>query len=86
MRYIDRTNCKTAFEPAPSTDIKTLGALTREATAAAERNRLGLLKSRRGVYRIIKACGLGAYEDMLGTLEEVNEFFLNLDKHEATKY
>ena len=86
MIYIDRTNCKTAFEPAPSTDIKALGDLTREATATAERNGLAVLKRRDSAYRIIKACGLGAYEDTLRTLAEVNTFLLNLDKHEATKY
>ena len=52
----------------------------------AEENGLGVLKNRQGAYRIIKASGLGAYEDFLGSLAEVDDFFKNLDAHKATRY
>jgi len=86
MRYIDMTNTKSAFERGESHDIKTLGSLTRKATRIAESNGLGLLKTRQGAYRIIKASGLGAYEDFLFSLKEVDGFFKNLSAHEGTKY
>lgn len=86
MRYIDHTNCKRALEKGESSEIKTLGKLTRTATKIAEANGLGVLKNRQGAYRIIKASGLGAYEDFLSDLSEVDAFFKNLDKHSATKY
>lgn len=68
MRYIDHTNCKTAFEKGEDHEIQSLGKLTRMATKIAEAN------------------GLGAYEDILSTLAEVDAFFKNLDSHKATKY
>ena len=70
MRYIDHTNCKTAFEKGEDHEIQSLGKLTR----------------RQGYYRIIKKSGLGAYEDVLSSLAEVDAFFKNLDSHKATKY
>lgn len=86
MRYIDRTGCKAIKEKGKDQEIKSMGSLTRKATKTAEENNLGLLKTSWGAYRIIKKSGLGAYEDVLSTLEEVNEFFLNLEDHKATRY
>ncbi len=85
MRYIDHTG-KKPLEKGESSEIKSLGALTTKATKIAEANGLGLLKNRQGAYRIIKASGLGAYEDTLDSLAEVDSFFKNLAKHESTKY
>ena len=65
MRYIDHTNCKTAFEKGEDHEIQSLGKLTRTATKIAEANGLGVLKNRQGYYRIIKKSGLGAYGDVL---------------------
>jgi len=86
MRYIDHINCKSAFEKGESREIKSLGKLTRTATKIAEQNGLGVLRNRQGAYRIIKASGLGSYEDFLTDLAEVDTFFKNLDQHENTKY
>ena len=86
MRYIDHTGCTSAFERGKDSDIKRLGKLTAAATKIAEANGLGLLKTRQGRYRIIKKSGLGAYEDVLDTLSEVDAFFKNLDAHSATRY
>ncbi len=86
MRYIDKTNCKSAFERGNSQEIQSLGKLTRKATKIAEANGLGVLKNRQGAYRIIKQSGLGAYEDFLFSLKEVDDFFKNLSAHEGTKY
>ena len=88
MRYIDRTGGKTGREkltPEQDMDINSAGDLTREATAAAERNGLGVLKTYWGAYKIIKASGLGAYSDELRSLAEVNAFLLNLQAHESTR-
>ena len=85
MRYIDHTG-KNALERGNSSEIQSLGALTRKATRIAEENGLGVLKNRQGAYRIIKTCGLGAYSDAFGTLAEVDRFFKTLDEHTATKY
>lgn len=78
MRYIDKTGCKSGFERGNDQEIKTLGKLTREATLAAENRGLGLLKTRRGIYRVIRASGLGAYDNDFMTLAEVNDFLVNL--------
>ena len=86
MRYIDRTNCKTAFEKGNDSNITRMGKLTRAATKAAEANGLGLMKTRQGAYRIIKESGLGAYSDVLSDLAEVDTFFKNLNAHCSTKY
>lgn len=86
MRYIDHTNCKTAFEKGEDHEIQSLGKLTRTATKIAEAIGLGVLKNRQGYYRIIKKSGLGAYGDVLSSLAEVYAFFKNLDSHKATKY
>ena len=85
MRFINKTNCR-PLEKGKEKQIKKMGALTAEATKIAEANRLGLLKNSQGAYRIIKECGLGAYEDFLMSLEEVDDFFKNLNKHEDTRY
>ena len=77
---------KTALERGDNYEIKSLGKLTRTATRIAEANKLGVLKNRQGYYRIIKECGLGAYEDFLTDLAEVDRFFKNLDSHKATRY
>lgn len=86
MRYIDCINKKSAFERGEDHEIKTMGKLTRTATKIAEENGLGLLRNRQGYYRIIKACGLGAYEDFMSSLAEVDAFFKNLDAHKNTRY
>ena len=86
MRFIDKTNCKTAFEKGEDKSIQSLGKLTKTACRIAEKNKLGVMKTRQGYYRIIKQSGLGAYEDFLNSLSEVDEFLKNLDKHENTKY
>ena len=86
MRFIDKTNCKGAFEKGEDKDIQSLGKLTKTACHIAEQNGLGLLKTRQGCYRIIKKSGLGAYSDFLSDLAEVDNFFKHLDRHESTKY
>ena len=86
MRFIDKTGCKSYKEKGADKEIRSLGKLTRIATRIAEENGLGVLKNRQGAYRIIKASGLGAYEDFLGSLAEVDDFFKNLDAHKATRY
>ena len=86
MRYIDKTGCKSAFEKGKDAEIKSMGKLTKTACRIAEQNRLGLLKTCQGCYRIIKECGLGAYEDFFTTLAEVDDFLKYLDRHESTKY
>lgn len=78
MRYIDRTNCTTAFEPGNSTEIQTLGALTREATKIAESKRLAVLKTRWGAYKIIRACGLGYIMECFATLADVDKALKSL--------
>ncbi len=86
MRYIDHSHCKKALERGISREIKTLDDLTRPATRIAEKNGLGVLTTRQGYYRIIKACGLGAYSDFCTSLKEVDAFFKDLDSHKDTKY
>ena len=86
MRYIDHTGCRSALERGKSSEIQSMGKLTRTATKIAEANGLGVLKTRQGVYRIIKASALGAYEDFLTSLAEVDDFLKHLDRHNDTKY
>ena len=86
MRYIDKTGCKSAFEKGADHEIQKMGALTRTATKIAEANRLGVMKTRQGFYRVIKECGLGAYEDAFANLAEVDDFLKHLEEHEDTKY
>ena len=86
MRYIDRSNCKIPKDKSEYSEITRLGKLTRTATRIAEENGLGLLKTRQGYYRIIKACGLGAYEDFFSDLAEVDKFFKNLKSQAETKH
>lgn len=86
MRFIDKTGCRSPFEKGTDKEVKTLGKLTRAATKIAEENKLGVLKTRFGQYRIIRECGLGAYEDVLDDLAEVDAFLKNLDSHRSTKY
>ena len=80
MRFIDRRNCKSAFERGESHEIKSMGALTQEAVKIAEQNGLGVMQNRSGAFRVIRACGLGAYENFFSTLEEVDAFIKNLKK------
>lgn len=80
MRFIDRRNCKSAFEKGESREIKSMGALTQEAVKIAEQNGLGVMQNRGGAFRVIRACGLGAYEDFFSILEEVDAFIKNLKK------
>ncbi len=86
MRYIDKTGCKGAFEKGKNSEIKSMGKLTKTACHIAEQNRLGLLKTRQGYYRVIRESGLGAYEDFFTTLAEVDDFLKHLDQHENTRY
>ena len=86
MRFIDKTGCTSAFKKGADKEIESLGKLTKKACKIAKENKLGVLKTRQGAYRIIKESGLGAYEDFLTDLAEVDEFFKNLDAHKATKY
>ena len=86
MRFIDHTGCKSAFEKGKDSEVKSMGKLTKTACRIAEENKLGVLKNRQGAYRIIRECGLGAYEDFLTDLAEVDAFLKNLDSHKATKY
>ena len=86
MRYIDNTGCKSAFEKGNDSNIQSMGKLTKTATRIAENNKLGLMKTRQGFYRIIKESGLGAYEDVFSTLTEVDDFLKHLDQHEDTRY
>lgn len=86
MRFIDKTNCKNAFEKGEDKKVSSLGKLTRTACKIAKENKLGVLKTRQGFYRIIKESGLGAYEDAFSSLSEVDTFFKHLDEHESTKY
>ena len=86
MRFIDKTGCKSAFEKGADHEIQSMGKLSRTACKIAEQNRLGLMKTRQGFYRVIKECGLGAYEDAFANLAEVDDFLKHLDQHEDTKY
>lgn len=86
VRYVDKTDCKSVFEKGNSTEIISLGNLTKEACELAEANGLGLLKTRQGAYRVIKENGLGAYRDILGSLDEADKFFKNLEGHKVTRY
>jgi len=86
MRYIDKTGCKSAFEKGADKEVTSLGKLTKAACKIAKENKLGVLKTRQGAYRIIKESGLGAYEDFFTDLAEVDEFLKHLDEHEATRY
>ena len=74
------------MKKAKTTRSRALGSSPATATKIAEANGLGVLKNSQGYYRIIKRSGLGAYEDVLSTLAEVDAFFKNLDSHKATKY
>lgn len=78
MRYIDKTDCKSAFEKGSCKEIKSMGKLTADACKIAEEKKLGLLKTRSGYFRIIKECGLGAYEDFFTSLEDVDVFLKNI--------
>ena len=85
MRFIDKKNCKSVSERGIDREIKSMGALTRVATKIAEQNGLGVLRNRQGAYRVIRASGLGAYEDFFTDLSEVDDFLKHLDDHEDTK-
>ncbi len=85
MRYIDRTECKSMSERGKDAEIREMGKLTRTATKIAEENGLGLLKTHWGVYRVIRACGLGAYREDLKDLAEVDNFLKHLDEHKASR-
>ena len=74
MRYIDRSNCTSISQKGKDNNVARMGELTREATKKAERLGLGLLKNRQGTYRVIRECGLGAYEEFFTSLAEVDKF------------
>ena len=86
MRFIDHINCKGAFERGETHEVLRMGGLTRAATKIAEANGLGLMRTRQGVYRIIKTSGFGVCKDFFVSLTEVDEFFKHLDAHESAKY
>ncbi|MBQ1789142.1 MAG: hypothetical protein II008_03110 [Oscillospiraceae bacterium] len=86
MRYIDHSECTSAFQKGKDSEIQSLGALTRTATKIAEANGLGVLKTRMHNFRIIKKSGFGAYADCLLNLAEVDDFLKHLDDHNATRY
>lgn len=77
MRYIDRTGCSMS-ERGKDSEITKMGKLTRTATRIAEEKGLGLLKTHWGPYKVIRACGLGAYNDTFDTLDEVDTFLKGL--------
>ena len=85
MRYIDRTGCQSIHERGNDSEITKMGKLSRTATKIAEANKLGLLKTHWGVYRVIRESGLGAYRTDLKDLAEVDGFLKNLDEHKADK-
>ncbi len=85
MRYIDRTGCKSISERGKDAEITKMGKLTRTATKIAEEKGLGLLKTHWGVYKVIRACGLGAYTTELADLAEVDAFLKDLDAHKADR-
>ena len=74
MRFIDRSKCTSISQKGKDSNITKMGDLTREATEKAERLGLGLLKNRQGAYRVIRECGLGAYEEFFASLTEVDKF------------
>lgn len=78
MRFIDKTGCKSAFEKGASKEVESIGKLTKKACKIAKENKLGVLKTRQGVYRIIKECGLGACEEFFNDLAEVDVYFKNM--------
>ena len=88
MRYIDHTNCKTAFEKGEDHEIQSLGKLTRTATKIAEANGLGVLKNRQGYYRIIKKSGYDGFvslefEGMEDPLQSIEIGLANLKRYIA---
>ncbi len=85
MRYIDRTGCKRMGDRGVNSDIQKMGKLTRKATKIAEENDLGLLKTHWGTYRVIRACGLGAYMEDLKDLAAVDDFLKHLEDHRNSK-
>lgn len=85
MRYIDRTGCRRISEEGKDSEVTKMGKLTRTATKIAEENGLGLLKTHFGSYRVIRACGLGAYNTDLADLGEVDGFLKNLEAHKAER-
>ena len=84
MRFIDKTGCKSAFEKGKDSSIQSLGKLTKTACRIAEQNKLGLLKTRQGCYRVIKESGLGAYEDFFTDL--ISDIIEMLFLEECGKY
>ena len=86
MLYINKQGTKPGQHGARK-NIQKVGALTREATKAAEEQKLGVLKSRQGDYRIIKECGLGHLVNgelvILKDWEEVNNWFINNNRRKA---
>jgi hypothetical protein len=85
MRYIDRTECKRMADRGKDSDIQKMGKLTRKATKIAEENDLGLLRTHWGTYRVIRACGLGAYMEDLKDLAAVDDFLKHLEEHEDSR-
>ena len=77
MRYIDRTG-KARNEKGESKEIRSMGDLTKEACRKAESLRLGVMKTSRGAYKVIRACGLGYEMNAFGTLKEVDTYIKSI--------
>lgn len=78
MRFIDKSNCKSAFEKGIDKEVVKIGNLSQKACSIAKSRRLAVLKTRQGAYRVIKECGLGAYDDFFADLSDVDSFLRNL--------
>ena len=77
MRYIDRTG-KARNEKGESKEIRSMGDLTKEASRKAESLRLGVMKTSQGVYKVIRACGMGYEMNAFGTLKEVDTYIKSI--------
>ena len=77
MRFIDRTG-KGFREKGNDSNIEKMGKLTRTATKIAEEKGLGLMKTHYGPYKVIRESGLGAYDNVFDSLEEVDAFLKSL--------
>ena len=77
MRYIDRTG-KARNEKGESKEIRSMGELTKEACRKAESLRLGVMKTSQGIYKVIRACGMGYEMNAFGTLKEVDTYIKSI--------
>jgi len=77
MRYIDRTG-KAMNEKGESKNVTSMGDLSKEACKKAESLRLGVMKTRWGAYKVIRACGLGYEQNAFESLKEVDTYIKNI--------